>query len=178
MTHSSPMTHSAADAVALEQIYTGLTPFFLDAAKGNEANARAAAEAMLAGFKPETTEQALLAAQAVVYGLAGMDSLRRSVAEPDLPVNTHLRLRGNATAMNRAAQQCRRALELRRRTAGASSAASGPALMRTFTEADLQAAIKSASAVIAEARSANPLASNRAVRRAAEREVRRLQRAA
>jgi hypothetical protein len=50
--------------------------------------------------------------------------------------------------------------------------------MRTFTEADLQAAIKSASAVIAEARSANPLASNRAVRRAAEREVRRLQRAA
>jgi len=172
------MTDPDADAVALEQIYVGLTPFFLDAAKGNEASARAAAEAMLAGFQPETTEQALLAAQAIVYGLAGMDSLRRSAAEPDLPVNTHLRLRGNANAMNRAAQQCRRALA-QRRNVGKTPAGQGDAMpMRTFTEADLRAAITSASKVIAEARAAQAPTSNRAARRAAEREARRLQRAA
>jgi hypothetical protein len=162
-----------ADAVAREQVACSLAPFFLEAAHGNETEARAAAEAMVAGFNPQSTEELLLAAQVVVYGLAGLDSLRRSAAAPDLPVNTHLRLRGNANAMQRAAQQCRKALDLRRKSGPPSNNGTSP--VPTFTEADLREAIKTASAVIAEARtSGQPLAPlNRAARRAAEKQARR-----
>jgi hypothetical protein len=162
-----------ADAIARDQVVRSLTPFFLDAAHGNDTDASAAADAMIAGFNPQSTEELMLAAQVVVYGLAGLDSLRRSAAEPDLSVATHLRLRGNANAMQRAAQQCRRALELRRKAGTTPDAATTPA--RTFTEADLREAIKTASAVIAEARAAGqPLAPmNRAARRAAEKQARR-----
>jgi hypothetical protein len=152
------MTQSAADATARDQIFIGLTPFFLDAAQGDAVKARAAAEAMVAGFDPKTMEETLLAAQIIVYSLAGMDSLRRSAAAPDLPERTHLRLRGNANAMQRASQQARKALEMRRKAAASPKAAAPGAPVtpaeRTFTEADLNAAIKQASAIIAEARAA------------------------
>jgi len=162
-----------ADAIARDQVARSLTPFFLDAAHGSETDARAAADAMITGFNPQSSEELILAAQVIVYGLAGLDSLRRSAAEPDLSVATHLRLRGNANAMQRAAQQCRRALELRRKAHATPDAAMPPA--RTFTEDDLRQAIKTASAVIAEARAAGePLPPiNRAARRAAEKQARR-----
>ena len=169
-----------ADTIAREQIFVGLAPFFLEAAKGNATDARAAAEALVNSFGPETTEQTLLAAQIVVYSLAGLDSLRRSAETPDLAPSVHLRLRGNANAMQRASQQCRKALDLRRKwvqSDGASGSASGNQV-RTFTEDDLKAAIQSASAVIAEARAAAQAPMNREARRAAEREMRRSMRAA
>lgn len=144
----------SADATARDQVYLGLTPFFLDAAHGDVARARAAAEAMVAGYNPQTTEEILLAAQVIVYGLAGIDSLRRSAAEPDLPANIHLRLRGNANAMQRASQQARKALEMRRKAGASPEAATAPEV--TFTEADLRTAIKRASAVIEEARAVTP----------------------
>src|ERR1700722_11940356 len=104
-----------AETIAREQIFLSLAPFFLEAAKGNAADARAAAEVMVNSFSPETTEQSLLAAQIVVYSLAGLDSLRRSAEAPDLAPSVHLRLRGNANAMQRASQQCRKALDIRRK---------------------------------------------------------------
>src|SRR4051812_32502724 len=97
-----------ADAIAREQVYLSLVPFFLEAAEGDHANARAAAEEMIGAFSPANTEEFLLAAQIVTYSIAGLESLRRSAEKPDLPVNTHLRLRGNA--MQRASQKCRTAL--------------------------------------------------------------------
>jgi hypothetical protein len=180
------MTPSAG-TTAREQIFLNLAPFFLEAAHGNHADARAAAraaaEAMVDSFGPESTEQTLLAAQIVVYSLAGLDSLRRSAEAPDLAPSVHLRLRGNANAMQRASQQCRKALDMRRKT-GATASADGAAAnptsatpVRTFTEDDLKAAIQSASAVIAEARAAAQTPMNREARRAAEREARRSVRA-
>jgi hypothetical protein len=147
------------DAIAREQVVSSLTPFFLDAARGNQDHARAAADAMLNGYGAQTTEDIQLAAQIIAFGFAALDSLCRSAAEPDLPVNIQLRLRGNANAMNRAAQQCRRALQLRRKagatpqSAGAPSQDAASPEPRTFTEADVAAAMKKASEVIAYARS-------------------------
>jgi hypothetical protein len=105
---------------------------------------------MVAGYNPQATEEILLAAQVIVYGLAGIDSLRRSAAEPDLPASSHLRLRGNANAMQRASQQARKALQMRRKAGASPQTATPPEV--TFTEADLRTAIKHASAVIEQAR--------------------------
>ena len=169
----------AADATSREQIFLSVAPFFLEAAHGNQADARAAAQAMVDSFGPETTEQTLLAAQIVVYSLAGLDSLRRSAETPDLAPSVHLRLRGNANAMQRASQNCRKALDQRRKSADAPAHTGTNATpVRTFTEDDLKAAIQSASAVIAEARAAAQAPMNREARRAAEREMRRSMRAA
>lgn len=174
-----------AEATAREQVFLSLSPFFMEAAEGDPTQAKAAAEAMVAGFSPGTTEDLLLAAQTVVYGLAGLDSLRRSAADPDLPASTHLRLRGNANAMHRSAQQCRNALDLRRRQAASPALIPAPAAepadapAQSITEADLQAAIKRASAIIAEARHAGQLPPmNRQARRAAKFQAQRDMRAA
>jgi len=171
-----------AETVAREQIFVSLAPFFLEAANGSATDARAAAEALVNSFGPETTEQTLLAAQIIVYSLAGLDSLRRSAETPDLTPAVHLRLRGNANAMQRASQQCRKALDLRRKAANGAprngESGQAPSGVRTFTEDDLRAAIQSASAVIAEARAAAQPPMNREARRAAEREMRRSMRAA
>jgi hypothetical protein len=164
-----------AETIARDQIFVSLAPFFLEAAKGNATDARAAAEAMVNSFGPETSEQTLLAAQIVVYSLAGLDSLRRSAEAPDIAPSVHLRLRGNANAMQRASQNCRKAFDMRRKgTVGATPATQ----VRTFTEDDLKAAIQSASAVIAEARAAAQTPMNREARRAAERQARRSMRTA
>ncbi len=146
-------------SIAREQILFSLTPFFLDAAQGNVAHARAAADAMLDGYGGQTTEDLQLAAQIIAFSFAALDSLRRCAAEADLPVNMQLRLRGNANAMNRAAQQCRRALQLRRkagatpRIAGAPPPTAATPEPRTYTEAEIATAMKKASEVIAYARS-------------------------
>ncbi|MFL5282164.1 MAG: hypothetical protein ACJ8AW_14550 [Rhodopila sp.] len=127
---------------------------------------------MIGAFSPANTEEFLLAAQIVTYSIAGLESLRRSAEKPGLPVNTHLRLRGNANAMQRASQKCRTALEQRRKPAPAAKAA--PAPTRAFTEADLQEALKKATAVIEEARSTGQLPPmNRQGRRAAKYQAKR-----
>lgn len=140
------------DTIAREQVMASLTPFFLDAASGNTAHARAAAEAMLEGYGARTTEQLQLAAQIIAFSFAALDSLRRSAAEPNLPIPIQLRLRGNANAMGRSAQQCRRALELRRKGAATPQTAGAPE-PRTFTEAEIAAAMQKATEAIAYARS-------------------------
>ncbi len=152
-------SHTAAspDAIAREQVVCHLAPFFLDAARGDSADAKAAAQAMLDGYDTQTTEQLQLAAQIIAFSFAALDSLRRAAAEPDLPVNIQLRLRGNANAMNRSAQQCRRALQLRRK-AGATPNVSSPQKAgatpaRTYTDADVAAAVQKAAEVIGYARS-------------------------
>ena len=172
-----------AEDIARQQVFLSLTPFFLEAAAGDPDRARAAAEAAVAGFAPASMEQLLLVAQIIVYGFAGLDSMRRSAAEPGLPVSTHLRLRGNGNAMNRAVQQCRKALEaLRRQKPTAAPApldAPPDAQPHGFSDADLQDAIRRASAIIAEARTAGHLpVMNRKARRAAHLQAQRAARAA
>ena len=161
-----------ADAIVREQVYLSLVPFFLEAAEGNVANARAAVEELINAFNPANAEDVLLVAQIVTYGMAGLESLRRSAEKPDLPVSMQLRLRGNANAMQRASQTCHKALDQRRKAAA--SPIPQPQSAPAVTEADLQAALKRATAVIAEARTAGQLPPmNREARRAAEREAQR-----
>ena len=111
------------ESIAREQIYRSLVPFVLEAADGNAAKARAAAQELVDAFNPTNAEEFLLAAEIVTYSMAGLESLRRSAEKPELPVTTHLRLRGNANSMQRASQKCRVALDQRRKSAGAAKAA-------------------------------------------------------
>lgn len=147
------MTDSA-DVIVREQVFLSLTPFFLEAAGGDAEQARAAAEKTVAGYNPGSTEALLLVAQVVVYALASLDSARRSASHPDLPVSTHLRLRGNAGAMQRAAAQCQKALDRCRRTQPVPPDQAAPPQTPTITEADVQAAVQRAAAIIQEARAA------------------------
>lgn len=171
----------SADTIARDQVYLSLAPFFLEAAGNNASDARAAAEAAVASLHPTTMDEFFLAAQIVVYNLASFDSLRWSKERPDLAPSTALRLRGNANAMHRAAMQCRKALDQRRKAAAAPRTADPtPTPERTYTEADVREAVRRAAAVLAETREAiqpKP-AMNRAARRAAKIQAQRAQRAA
>lgn len=150
-----------ADAILRDQVFLHLVPFFLEAAGGDTTQARAAAERMVAGYAPATTEALLLVAQIVIYTLAGLDSARRSAAYPDLSPATHLRLRSNAGVMHRAAMQCHKALDRHRRLAAAPGDAASPATpdgpgmpAPTLTEADLREAVRRAAAIVQEATAA------------------------
>ncbi|MBS0643915.1 MAG: hypothetical protein JSS43_28985 [Proteobacteria bacterium] len=174
-----------AETTAREPVYLSLIPFFLEAAGGNRADARAAAEAAIAGLNPATMDEFFLAAQIVVYNLASFDSLRWSKEAPDLAPSAALRLRGNANAMHRAAMQCRKALDQRRKAAAApanppATHVPPPSAERTYTEADVREAVRCAAAVLSEARAAaqSQPPMNRAARRAAKIQAQRAQRAA
>ncbi|HVZ09563.1 hypothetical protein [Rhodopila sp.] len=213
-----------ADAIARDQVYRSLIPFFLEAADGNRTGARAAAEAMIAGFSPASHEEFILAAQTIVYCLAGFDSLCRSKDNPGLSESTHLRLRGNAGTMQRASQQCLKALAARRKAGDQPqgeprpsqphqsqarpsqppqsqppqsqphSASSQPAEAAdadamqpasppfVLTEADVEAAVQKASAIILQAQQAVAQPARKPkyweVRREAERQARLARRAA
>ena len=111
-----------------------------------------------------------------------MDSLRRSAEAPDLPMNVHLRLRGSANAMNRAAQQCRKALEQRRKSAatppaGEADPTAAAQPTRTFTEDDLNAALSRVTAVMQQARAPQKKPTYWEAKREQERQARLAKRA-
>jgi hypothetical protein len=88
----------------LDRILAFLAALFLPSTAGNLDAARDAAGALLASYDVRTDRQLRLAALAIAFSFGALDSLSRAAA-PDLPVNQVLRLRGNANALNRAAQQ-------------------------------------------------------------------------
>jgi hypothetical protein len=90
-------------------VVTSLAPAFLAATGGNMDEARAAVIATINAHNPRSQADLLPIAQIIAFGLAALDSISRSMAE-DIPISLALRLRGNATSLNRAAEQCRRAL--------------------------------------------------------------------
>jgi hypothetical protein len=147
-----PAEAIGSDEIVREQVLCSLTPFFLGGAAGDATAARAAALYMLDGYSTETTEELQIAAQIIACGLAALDSLRRSMADRDLPVTKQLRLRGSANAMNRAVQQGRKALELRRK-ARATPQTAVPARGQPVTPVNTQAAIRRAVDAVAFARS-------------------------
>lgn len=97
----NPATFTAA---VLDRILALLAPLFLAAVGGNAAAARDAANALLASYEPRTNRDLRFAALAIAFSFGALDALSRS-ADPDLTLNQVLRLRGNANALNRAAQQ-------------------------------------------------------------------------
>jgi hypothetical protein len=94
----------------LEEVLYTLLPTFFAGAGGNHAAARQAALAALAAYDPQNEQELRLAAQITQYSFASLDAIARSV-DPDLPLNTVLRLRGNANALQRSANQCQRTLD-------------------------------------------------------------------
>src|SRR4051812_12090635 len=94
----------------LDCILTFLAILFLPSTAGDVPAARGAVAALLASYDVRTDRQLRLAALPIASSFGALDSLSRA-AEPDLPVNQVLRLRGNANALNRAAHQNEAKLE-------------------------------------------------------------------
>jgi hypothetical protein len=87
-----------------------IAPLFLEGAKGDMPAARAAAQALLDDYHPQTNQQLTLAADIIHYRRLAQDNLKRS-AEPDLPLTKILRLRGSAVSLSREANKAQRQLD-------------------------------------------------------------------
>jgi hypothetical protein len=95
--------------VLIHLIITLLTPMFLAVAGGDLRIARMAATEALHAYGTKNLADLIAIAQIIAFGLAVLDSLGRSMADA-VPDRLVLRLRGNATGLNRSAEQCRRTL--------------------------------------------------------------------
>jgi hypothetical protein len=95
--------------ILLNLIVTLLAPMFLCASEGDIRFARMAAMETVNGYRAQNHAGLIAVAQIVAFGLAALGSLSLSMAD-DLSVSMTLRLRGNANALNRSAEQNRRAL--------------------------------------------------------------------
>lgn len=110
-TTSDPTTASPIDPFGLLNalLITLLAPMFLSVCRGDIFLARRAASATLDGYRTSTHADLIAVAQIIAFGLAAIASISLSLAD-DIPASLALRLRANANACNRAAQQNRRAL--------------------------------------------------------------------
>jgi hypothetical protein len=98
-----------ATDILLHFIVTALAPMFL-AASGDEISyARMAALETVNAYRARTHADLIAVAQVIAFGLAALGSLSLSMAD-NLSLSMTLRLRGNANACNRSAEQNRRAL--------------------------------------------------------------------
>jgi hypothetical protein len=95
--------------ILLNLIVTLLAPMFLCASDGDIRFARMAAIETINGYRAQNHAGLIAVAQIVAFGLAALGSLSLSMAD-DISVSMTLRLRGNANALNRSAEQNRRAL--------------------------------------------------------------------
>jgi hypothetical protein len=90
-------------------IITLLAPTFLGVCHGDIGLARSAAIETVNGYRARTRPDLIAAAQIIDFSLAALSSLSLSMAG-DVSASMALRLRANANACNRAAEQNRRAL--------------------------------------------------------------------
>jgi hypothetical protein len=90
----------------LTLLITLLTPMFVPATGGNLDLARFAAAETIESYRAQTQADLIAIAQIIAFGLAALAGLSQSM-DDTIPLATALRLRGNATACNRAAQQNR-----------------------------------------------------------------------
>ncbi len=120
MTETTTLTDPAPEAdgddaglhpseILLNLIVTFLAPMFLCASGGDILMARMAALETVNGYRARSHADLVSIAQIIAFGLAAMGSLSLSMAD-DLSVSMMLRLRGNANACNRSAEQNRRCL--------------------------------------------------------------------
>jgi len=86
-----------------------LAPMFLGVSAGDIALARIAATETVAAYRARNHADLLAVAQIIAFGLAALGSLSLSLAD-DISLPMALRLRGNANACNRSAEQSRRTL--------------------------------------------------------------------
>jgi hypothetical protein len=93
----------------LDLLITLLTPMFLAATSGDLGLARFAAAETIESYRAQTNADLIAIAQIIGFGLAALAGLSQSM-DDTIPVALALRLRGNATACNRAVHQTRAAL--------------------------------------------------------------------
>jgi hypothetical protein len=86
-----------------------LAPMFLGVAAGDINLARMAAIETVNAYRSRNHADLIAIAQIIGYGLAALGSLSLSMAD-DISIAMALRLRGNANALNRSAEQNRRAI--------------------------------------------------------------------
>jgi hypothetical protein len=128
-TLTTPKAAATADSplhpsqVLLHFIVTVLGRMFVGASGGDIALARLAARATIDAYAARNDVELISISQIIAYGLAALNSLSRSM-DDDLPLALALRLRGNAGALNRAAEHNRQALEKARTADSAPARAS------------------------------------------------------
>ena len=94
----------------LNLVLTLLAPMFLLGSNGDIHYARIAALGTINDYRARDNADLISVVQIVAFGLAALGSLSLSMAD-DLSLNMILRLRGNANACNRSAEQNRQALQ-------------------------------------------------------------------
>jgi hypothetical protein len=99
--------------ILMHLIVTFLTPMFISATGGDVYLARLAALETVNAYGARNQADLIAIAQIIAFGLAVLGSLSLSMAD-DLSLSMTLRLRSNANALNRAAEQNRRAIRERR----------------------------------------------------------------
>jgi hypothetical protein len=155
--------------ILLELIYCVLTPLFMAGCYGDMDNGRLAAVETIASYRPATQADLIKIAQIIGFGLAALDDLRLSM-HPDVGLAQKMRLRGQANALNRSAQQNATSLERSRKAnpvlapsiAEELSMAQGHPhpddLEPEVTEAELKDMVAATTAVIEQIRGSKPAA--------------------
>ncbi|HEY1410746.1 MAG TPA: hypothetical protein VGF36_01335 [Rhodopila sp.] len=129
-----------------------LAPLFLTASDGNIAFARLAAIETVSAYRARSQADLITIALIIACGLAALGSLGLSMAD-NLSTSMVLRLRGNAVALNRAADQNRKAL------AASEAAEPAPDLdYETAVQANVAAAQELTAAAKADLRNPEPVA--------------------
>jgi hypothetical protein len=136
-----------------------LAPTFLTVSAGDIGLARMAAIETVNAYRARSHADLIAVAQIVAFGLAALGSLSLSLAD-DVSLSMALRLRGNANACNRSAEQNRRALS-ENHTSDATSftpaMATGPEdIPHPGPEEFLSTAAEQLLAAVAEARPPGP----------------------
>jgi hypothetical protein len=108
MTETQPPNETHGDLL-LTFVVAFLAPMFLTASGGDLTFARLAAIQTIEAYRARSQADLITIAQIIACGLAALGSLGLSMAD-DLSVSMVLRLRANAVALNRAADQNRRTL--------------------------------------------------------------------
>lgn len=108
-TTASSLSISPSD-ILLHLIVTLLAPMFLTASGGDIQFARMAALETVNAYRARNHADLIVIAQIIACGLTALGSLSLSMAD-NISLSMLLRLRGNAVALNRSAEQNRRALK-------------------------------------------------------------------
>jgi hypothetical protein len=106
----NPDAPPSAAETTLTYVLGYLLPFFLKGANGDAIMARSAALQLLDSYGATSAEDLVLAAQVIAFSFSTLDALQQAVADPEMSANTRLRHRGNANALHRAGEKCRKAL--------------------------------------------------------------------
>lgn len=110
MTETKPTTDPLHPAqILLAVLLSLLTPLFLTECSGDTELARATAMDAISAYRARHQADLLAISQIIAFGVAALSSLNLSNA-PDVPLPLVVRLRANAVALNRAAEQNRRTL--------------------------------------------------------------------